>query len=92
MKVNEEKILEVAYRLYKQKGVQSVNLQHVACTCGVGLWDVKLKFKSKKDLVSAMVKYILDKKSVYLSINSSLSPSAVAEMINFLHVPFYLHF
>lgn len=83
MKIGEEKIVEVAYRLFKQRGVRLTNLQHVARECGCSLWDVNLIFKSKKDLVLAVVRNILNKKTVYLLINASLSPSAVAELNNF---------
>lgn len=86
MKVEEEKILDVAYRLFKEKGVRSVSLQQIARVCGVGTGQLYLKFKSKKDLIMALARHIIEKKSTYLFINSSLSPSAVAELSNFFKV------
>ena len=83
MKAGEEKIMEVAYRLFKQRGVRSTNLQHVARGCNSSLWDINLIFKSKKDLVLAVVRHTLNKKTAYLLINSSLSASAVTELNNF---------
>lgn len=85
MKVGEEKILEVAYDLLKQRGVRSTNLQQVARKCGISLWDINLLFKSKKDLVLAVVKHSMNKKADYLLINSSLSASAVTELSNFFN-------
>jgi TetR/AcrR family transcriptional regulator, cholesterol catabolism regulator len=83
MKAGEEKIMEVAYRLFKQRGVRSTNLHHVAKGCNISLWDVNLIFKSKKDLVLAVVRHTANKKTAYLLINSSLCPSAVTELNNF---------
>jgi AcrR family transcriptional regulator len=83
MKVGEEKILEGAYKLFREKGVRSVKMQQLARTCGLSLYDLNLKFKTKKELILAVVKFILNRKSGYLLINSSLSPSAVAELNNF---------
>jgi AcrR family transcriptional regulator len=83
MKGGEEKILEGAYKLFREKGVRFVRMQQVARTCGLSLYDLNLKFRTKKELVLAVVKFILNKKSGYLLVNSSLSPSAVAELNNF---------
>jgi AcrR family transcriptional regulator len=83
MKIGEERILEVAYRLFKQKGVHSTRMLDVARACSVTLLDINLHFKSKKDLVLAVVMHILNKKADYLLINSSLSASAVTELNNF---------
>ncbi len=83
MRVGQEKILEGAYKLFREKGVRSVSMQQVARRCGVSLYDLNISFKTKKELVLAVVKYILNKKSGYLLVNASLSPSAVAELKNF---------
>ena len=83
MKAGEEKIMEVAYRLFKQRGVRSTNLKHVARGCNSSLWDINLIFESKKDLLLAVVRYTVNKKTAYLLINSSLCPSAVTELYNF---------
>jgi AcrR family transcriptional regulator len=83
MKVPEEKILEVAYALFKEKGVRAVRMQDVAKNCGITLWDINTKFKSKKELILNVIRYILTKKSTYLVVNSSVSPSAVTELSNF---------
>jgi TetR/AcrR family transcriptional regulator, cholesterol catabolism regulator len=83
MKADEEKIMEVAYRLFKQRGIRSTNLQHVARGCNSSLWDINLIVKSRKDLVLAVVKHTLNKKTTYLVINSALCPSAVTELNNF---------
>jgi AcrR family transcriptional regulator len=83
MKIGEEKIVEVAYRLFKEKGVRLTRLQEVAKSCGISLYDINLIFPSKKDLVLTVIKQTLDKKTAYLLINSSLSPSAVTELSNF---------
>jgi len=83
MKVEEEKILAVAYRLFRQKGVRSTSLQHIARACGTSVWDINRVFQSKKDMVLAAVRHRFTQKSAYLLINPSLSPSAVAELHNF---------
>lgn len=86
MRIGEEKVAEVAYRLFKQRGVRSTNLQHIAKACGTSLFDLNSVYKSKKELVLAVVRYTLSKKASYLLINSSLSPSAVSELNNFFKV------
>jgi TetR/AcrR family transcriptional regulator, cholesterol catabolism regulator len=83
MKVGEEKIIETAYTLFKQRGIRSTRMQHVAQACGTSLWDVSVIFKSKKDLVLAVIRQIVRKKTAYLLISSSLSPSAVTELSTF---------
>ena len=83
MKAGEEKIMEVAYRLFKQRGVRSTNLQHVARGCNSSLWDINLIVKSKKDLVLAVVRHTVNKKTGYLLINAALCPSAVTELNSF---------
>jgi TetR/AcrR family transcriptional regulator, cholesterol catabolism regulator len=83
MKVSEEKIIEAAYALFKQRGIRSTSLQNVARACGTRLWEVNLLFKSKKDLLLAVVRHVVNKKAVYLLISSSLSPSAVTELNTF---------
>ena len=83
MKAGEEKIMEVAYRLFKQRGVRSTNLQHVARDCNSSVWDINLIFESKKDLLLAVVRHTVNKKTAHLLINSALSPSAVTELNNF---------
>src|SRR5688572_15893255 len=86
MKVGEARILDISYRLFKEKGVRSVTLKQIARGSQISLWDLNLKFKSKKDLILALVKRIIEKKSTYLFINSSLSASAVAELTKFFRV------
>jgi len=83
MKVSEEKIIETAYTLFKQRGIRSTRMQHIAQACGTSLWDVSAIFESKKDLVLAIIRHIVNKKTVYLLISSSLSPSAVTELNTF---------
>ena len=83
MKADEEKILDVAYTLFRQKSVRSISLQQIARASGVSVWDVTSNFKSKRELVLAVVKHLLNKKSAYLLINSSLCPSAVSELTSF---------
>lgn len=82
-KTGEEKIIEVAYKLFKENGVRLTRLQDVAKACGIALYDINLVFPSKKDLFLSVIKQTLDKKTAYLLINCSLSPSAVAELTNF---------
>jgi AcrR family transcriptional regulator len=86
MKVSEEKIIETAYTLFTQRGIRSTSMQHVARACGASLWDVKLKFRAKKDLVLAVIRHAVGKKASHLLINSSLSPSAVAELNTFFKI------
>ena len=81
--MNEETFLEAAYRLFRKKGIQAVNLQQIAHACSISLLEIKFMYKSKNELVSAVLWYTLNKKSNYLSISSSLSPSSVAELNNF---------
>ena len=83
MKIGEEKIIEVAYRLFKENGVRLTRLPQVARACRTSLYDISLAFASKKDLVLAVIKHTFEKKTAYLLINSSLSPSAVTELNNF---------
>ena len=83
MKVNEEKIIEVAHRLFKQYGVRETNLQQVAQLSCLNLRDIKIILKSKKDLMFAVIKQTLNREIIYLLINSSLSSSAVTELDNF---------
>jgi TetR/AcrR family transcriptional regulator, cholesterol catabolism regulator len=83
MKAGEEKIMEVAYRLFKQRGIRSTSLQHVARGCNSSLWDINFIVKSKKDLVLAVIRHNVNKKAAYLIINSALCPSAVTELKNF---------
>jgi TetR/AcrR family transcriptional regulator, cholesterol catabolism regulator len=83
MRIGEEKIMEVAYALFKQRGVRSTRLQDIARRCGGSLWDINLIYKSKKDLVLAVLTYTINRKSAYLFINSSLSPSAITELKSF---------
>lgn len=83
MKVGEEKIIEAAYKLFRKRGIRSTSMQHVARVCGTCLWNVNLIFKTKKDLVLAVIRYTLLKKTGYLLINTSLAPSAVTELNTF---------
>ncbi len=83
MKVCEEKIIEAAYKLFRQRGIRSTSMKHVARASGVSLSDVNLIFKSKKDVVLAVIRHALLKKSAYLLINTSLAPSAVTELNTF---------
>lgn len=83
MMVSEEKMIEAAHRLFKQRGVRSTKMQDVARACRAGLPEVTLTFKSKKDLVLAVFRHTVSKKTAYLSIVSSLSPSAVSELNTF---------
>ena len=78
--------MEVAYRLFKQRGVRSTNLQHVARACNSSLWDINLIFKSKKDLVLAVVRHTVNKKTAHVLINSALCPSAVTELNSFFKI------
>lgn len=78
--MSEERILEVAYKLFKQKGVRSTRKQDVARGCGVHPRDVGLIFNSRKELVLAVVKHVLNRKADHLLINSALSASAVTEL------------
>lgn len=84
MRISEEKILDVALKLFKEKSVGAVRMQDIARACGVSLWDVNEKFKSKKDLILALIRCILRKKSTFLLVSSSISPSPVTELNNFL--------
>jgi AcrR family transcriptional regulator len=86
MKLSEDKIIEVAYRLFKRRGVRSINMQNVAHGCGIGHQDIISIFSSKEELVLSVVKHTLNKKTSYMLINSSLSPSAVTELKNFFKV------
>ena len=83
MMVSEEKMIEGAHRLFKQRGVRSTKMQDVARACRVDLQEVTLIFKSKKDLVLTVFRHVVTKKAAYLSIVSSLSPSAVSELNTF---------
>ena len=83
MKVSEAKIIEVAYRLFKHHGIRSTSLQKVARACSISLNDINLIFDSKRELVLAEIRHTLEKKTTYLVINSSISPSAVSELKNF---------
>lgn len=84
MRISEEKILDIAFKLFKDKSVRAVRMQDIARACGVSLWDVNEKFKSKKDVILSLIRYILRKKSTFLLVSSSISPSPVTELSNFL--------
>lgn len=83
MNVGEEEMIEAAHALFKQRGIRSTRMEHVARACGTSLWDINLKFKSKKELVLAIIRHNVNKKTAYLLISSSLSPSAVTELNTF---------
>ena len=83
MKVGEEKIIETAYKLFRQRGIRSIRMQKVARICGISVLDINLQFKSKKDLLLAVVRYIVNKKAAYLLISAPLAPSAVTELNTF---------
>ena len=83
MMVSEEKMIEAAHRLFKQRGVRSTRMQDVARACHASLGEITLLFKSKKDLVMAVFRHVVSKKAAHLSIVSSLSPSAVSELNTF---------
>lgn len=83
MKVHEERILETAYRIFRQRGIRSTDLQQVAKACGIETRELKLLYNSKKELVLAVVRHAMDKKTAHLLINTSLSPSAVTELNTF---------
>ncbi len=83
MKVGEEKIIETAHALFKQRGIRFTSMQKVARNCGISVSDVNLLFKSKKELMMAVVRHTVNKKTAYLVINSTLAPSAVTELETF---------
>lgn len=83
MKVGEEKIIETAYTLFTKRGVRSTTMHQIAKACSISLWDVNLLFKSKQELVLAVVRYTMQRKTAHLLINASLAPSAVTELNTF---------
>ncbi|HWA34517.1 MAG TPA: TetR/AcrR family transcriptional regulator [Cyclobacteriaceae bacterium] len=82
--VDEAKIVRVAYRLFRQRGIHSTTLQQVVRACNARSADIHLIFKSKHELVLAVIRYAVNRKMIHLSIASSLAPSAIAELRNFL--------
>jgi TetR/AcrR family transcriptional regulator, cholesterol catabolism regulator len=81
--IKEDTILDEAYKLFRQRGVRDTNMQHIAKSCGTTVWKISSTYRSKKYLVLALFKYLLQKNSGCLTGNSANSPAAVAELENF---------
>jgi AcrR family transcriptional regulator len=86
MNLREDTILDAAYKLFRQRGVRDTNMQHIAKSCGTTAWKISLTYQSKKYLVLALFKYLLQKNSGYLTVNPAISPTPVAELENFFRM------
>jgi len=82
----EDTILDAAYKLFRQRGIRETNMRHIAKSCGTTVWKISSTYQSKKYLVLALFKYLLQKNSGYLTVNSALSPTAVSELENFFRM------
>lgn len=83
MRVSDGHVVNVALDLFRKKSVRGVRMQEIARQCGVSLYDLNCVFTSKKELVLAVIKSALQKRSTFLHVNSSLSPSSVTELNSF---------
>ena len=82
----EDTILDAAYKLFRQRGVRDTNMQHIAKSCATTAWKISSTYGSKKYLVLALFKYLLQKNTGYLTVNPSISQTAVAELENFFRM------
>jgi AcrR family transcriptional regulator len=82
-KVNEEKILEMAFSLFMRQGIKSTSMYDVAHKNGISTKILSQIFATKNSLVLAIVEQILERHSKHLQVNQHLSPNATAEMNNF---------
>ena len=82
----EDTILDAAYKLFRQRGVRDTNMQHIAKSCATTVWKISSTYRSKKYLVLALFKYLLQKNTGYLTVNPSISQTAVAELENFFRM------
>lgn len=83
MKEKEEKILDVAFGLFKQHGVQATTLKQVCAACNISVRELNVRYKSKKELTFAVVKCQLNKRVDNLLIRNTLTASAVKELAIF---------
>lgn len=83
MKPREDIILDAAYKLFRQHGVRATNMQQIARSCGTTSWQITAIYRSRKEIVLALFKYLLQRSSGYLSVNPAISPTAVTELENF---------
>ena len=71
--LREDIILDAAYKLFRQRGVRDTNMQHIAKSCGTTAWNISSTYRSKKYLVLALIKYLLQKNSGCPTVNPSIS-------------------
>ena len=79
-------ILDAAYKLFRHHGVRDTNMQNIAKSCGTTAWNISSTYPSKKHLVLALFKYLLQKNSGYLTINTASSPTVAAELESFFRM------
>jgi len=85
MKVSEHAMMETALPVFKTRGIRATQLSDIAQACGIPVKELKIRFNSKEDLVSAFVEYLLARHKGYLQVNPVLSPTATTELENFFH-------
>jgi AcrR family transcriptional regulator len=85
VRLSEDVILDAAYKLFRERGVRDTNMQHIAKSCGTTVWKISSTYPSKKHLVLALFKYLLEKNGGHLNANPAISP-AVAELENFFRM------
>ena len=76
-------MLEAVLPVFKKRGIRATQLSEIAQTSGLRLKELKSRFNSKNELVSAFVDFLMVRHTSYLQVNPLLSPTAITELENF---------
>ncbi|WP_414693431.1 helix-turn-helix domain-containing protein [Ohtaekwangia sp.] len=71
MKARGDIILDAAYKLFRQRGVRATNMQQIARSCDITAWQITSIYRSRKEIILALFKYLLQRNTGHLSVNPS---------------------